>query len=57
MAKLEITEWGELALLEKLLDDYTTHVSTKSNPIAENAKTLLARVRPALIQATNELEL
>lgn len=57
MAKVEITEWGELALLENLLDDYTMHVSTKNNPKAVHARSLLARIRPALIQATNELQL
>ena len=57
MAKVEITEWGELAIMERLLCDYTMHVSTKNNPMATHARTLLERVRPALIQATNELEI
>ena len=52
-----ITEWGELALIEKLLDDYTMHTSTRYNTMATHAHTLLKRVRPALMEATNNLEL
>lgn len=50
-----ITSWGELAILEKLLDDYTLHAATRYEPMATHARSLLKRVRPALIEATNNL--
>ena len=55
MAKVEITKWGELAIMEKLLDDYCYSVSSKKDPRVDHAKALLERVRPALMQATEEL--
>lgn len=55
MTKVEITEWGELAIVEKLLSDYTQHTSEKKDSRVIHAKKLLERVRPVLIEATNSL--
>lgn len=57
MAKVEITEWGELVIVEKLLEDYTLNTSEKKDPRVVHARNLLKRVRPVLIEATNHLEL
>lgn len=53
---LEIKNWGELALLEKLLSDYSMKVGYKQDPNL-HARALLERIRPLLIKATKELEL
>ena len=55
MAKVEITEWGELAIIEKLLLDYAQHTSERKDPRVIHVKTLLERVRPALVEATEQL--
>lgn len=57
MSKVEITEWGELAITEKLLTDYTQHTSATRDPRVSHARTLLKRVRQALIESTEEIEL
>ncbi len=54
---MEITEWGELVIVEKLLEDYTLNTSEKKDPRVVHARNLLKRVRPVLIEATNHLEL
>lgn len=51
MSKVEITEWGELAITEKLLTDYTQHTSLIKDPRVSHARTLLKRVRQALIES------
>ena len=38
MTKVEITEWGELAIVEKLLLDYTQHTSDRKDPRVEHAR-------------------
>lgn len=55
MKKVEITEWGELNIIEKLLSDYTLHTSERKDPRVIHARTLLDRVRPALVEATTKL--
>ncbi len=55
MTKVEITEWGELNIIEKLLSDYTQHTSERKDPRIIHARTLLDRVRPALVEATTKL--
>lgn len=55
MAKVEITEWGELAIIEKLLSDYAQHTSERKDPRVTHAKNLLERVRTALVEATEQL--
>uniref|UniRef100_A0AB33IWC5 Uncharacterized protein n=1 Tax=Prevotella sp. GTC17254 TaxID=3236794 RepID=A0AB33IWC5_9BACT len=55
MLKVEITEWGELAIVEKLLSDYAQHTSARKDPRVIHARNLLERVRPALIEATGQL--
>lgn len=55
MAKVEITEWIELAIVEKLLCDYTQKTSERKDPRVPTAKKLLERVRAALLEATKEL--
>ena len=56
MTKVEITEWGELAIVEKLLADYTQHTSDRKDPRVEHARNLLERIRPALVEATEQLK-
>lgn len=55
MTKVEITEWGELAIVEKLLSDYTQHTSDRKDPCVEHTRNLLERIRPALVEATEQL--
>ena len=55
MAKVEITEWSELAIVEKLLCDYTQKTSERKDPRVPTGKKLLERVRAALSEATKEL--
>lgn len=55
MTKVEITEWGELVIVEKLLSDYTQHTSDRKDSRVEHARNLLERIRPALIEATEQL--
>ena len=40
MKKVEITEWGELNIIEKLLSDYTLHTSERKDPRVIHARTL-----------------
>ena len=54
MSKVEITEWGELAITEKLLTDYTQHTSAIRDSRVSHARTLLKRVRQALIESTEK---
>ena len=55
MAKVEITEWSELAIVEKLLCDYTQKTSEWKDPRVPTGRKLLERVRTALLEATEEL--
>lgn len=55
MTKVEITEWGELAIIEKLLSDYAQHTSDRKDSRVIHARNLLKRVRPALIEVTEQL--
>ena len=55
MTKVEITDWGELAIIEKLLSDYAQHTSERKDPRVIHARNLLERVRPALVEATEQL--
>lgn len=57
IAKVVITEWGELAILEKLLSDYTQHTSERKDTRVVHARNLLPRVIKALLAATEKLEL
>lgn len=55
MVKVEITEWGELSIIEELLSDYALRTSDKKDPRAVYARRLLERVRPVLVEATEKL--
>lgn len=55
MAKVEITEWGELALIEEMLSNWQMVHGRYANHY-EDCRNLLKRVRPALMEATNNLE-
>ena len=55
MTKVEITDWGELAIVENLFSDYTQHTSDRKAPRVEHARNLLERIRPALVEATEQL--
>ena len=51
---VEISKWGELALIEELLSDWTMGHG-RSHHYYYHAHDLLKRVRPALMQATKNL--
>ena len=55
MTKVEITEWGELNIIEKLLSDYTLHTSEWKVRRMIHARTLFDRGRPAIVEATTKL--
>lgn len=55
MAKVEITDWSELSLLEHLLDQFLVKYG-RGHHRYDTAKKLLERIRPALIKATEELD-
>lgn len=57
IAKVVITEWGELAIVEKLLSDYTQHTSERKDTRVVHARNLLSRITKALLAATEKLEL
>lgn len=57
IAKVVITEWGELAIVEKLLSDYTQHTSERKDSRVVHARNLLSRITKALLAATEKLEL
>mgnify|MGYP000897932319 CR=1 FL=1 len=57
IAKVVITEWGELAIVEKLLSDYTQHTSERKDTRVVHARNLLPRITKALLAATEKLEL
>lgn len=54
MAKLEISDWSELDLIESLVSDFLTN-NGRNHRKYYTAKKLLDRVRPALMEATDEL--
>lgn len=49
--KLEISEWGELAFIESLIDNWMMEHG-KHHHFNSNAQNLLKRVRKALVEAT-----
>lgn len=52
--KVEISEWGELALVESLLDDWTMEHG-RYHHFHNHARNLLKRVRKALVEVTENL--
>lgn len=54
-AKIEITDWSELALLEDLLDQFMMKYG-RGHYRYDTAKRLYERVRPALMEATKVLD-
>lgn len=53
-ARLEVTEWGELALLDELLDNFMT-AHGRRHHFYDRARSLKRRVTPVLIEATRNL--
>lgn len=49
--------WGELALIDQLLDDYTLHASPIKDNLYTYAITLRKKFLPALKQATEEIKI
>ena len=55
MPKVEITEWGELAIIEMLLSEYRLNHGRYALHM-DACESLLKRVRPALMVATEKLD-
>lgn len=55
MAKVEMSNWSELSLMEELLDEFLTKNGKKHSKYY-TAKNLYQRVRTAMIQATEKQE-
>lgn len=51
--KVEISEWGELALVESLLDNWTMEHG-RTHHFHNHARNLLKRVRKALVEVTEK---